>query len=435
MRTLSASQLEKLTQCERRWAFIYLEGKREPNTDAAQAGTKVHELLEAYVQHRTPIDDKLTWKSFAIGAIAKDMSQHAPPPDSGAETELKLELEAEGFTYTGRVDLRLPGEVWDWKTTSNLKRAKDVDALADDVQALIYAKWLGTDGYLQWTTGQTKGAVKTVKHRLKVLKTDIDQKFSEIVTPLARRAEELYAGAEPKKNFKACFLYPPIGCPFLSLCKPTNSEKITFMSEGTGKLSLMEKMRLAKEAKGQDLINPPDVVVPPAAAQEPELPKKPRKKKADTAAEVLVEHGVVLKQPVRPELPAGAGDVVPMAEVVPATALLQDATGTPTPVQPLDGKPIDTLYLNCMPCFTVDRLLHGFDLIRIAARTVCDDVELFHVRLAEFGKGDAMLAAQLEADIMKLEPGFSVVLQSRTPEGRGVEQTLCALAKRVVLGT
>ena len=48
---LSASQLKLWRSCQARWASVYLDGEREPDTEATALGKEIHSQLEQWVLH------------------------------------------------------------------------------------------------------------------------------------------------------------------------------------------------------------------------------------------------------------------------------------------------------------------------------------------------------------------------------------------------
>jgi PD-(D/E)XK nuclease superfamily len=389
---LSASQMDLWKRCKRRWGYSYLEGKREASGKSAEAGTRVHAVLEKYLRDGSPIDATETWNGYPIGAIALDMVPHLPPAGTVKNVEQSLRLVVNNVTFTGRVDAVHDNTVYDHKTTSNLKNAKSEKTLKTDIQALIYARWLDKDGALQWTTGQTKDVIKTKKTFLKVIREEVHEAFDNIVMPVAREILAAYEANEPSKlerNKKACFFVPPNGCPHRIPCAIEESKQ---MYDNKKSLVSMLKGRQAEELGISDPINPPItataiVVSNGNGTAAIELPKKTRKKKEEAVA--------------------------------------------PSP-EP-GGKPIRTLYINCIPLG--QSVMYAHELMAMAARTVETDLDLPHVKLAPFNTGGASLAAQLRQDIMVMEidGGFDLVLMSRTPEGRDCEQVLISLAQHVVM--
>lgn len=58
---VSASQIQLASLCWRKWAFAYIEGKREPETRQLALGTRVHFILEAYLKYGKVPDPYETW--------------------------------------------------------------------------------------------------------------------------------------------------------------------------------------------------------------------------------------------------------------------------------------------------------------------------------------------------------------------------------------
>lgn len=470
-KTLSPSQLEVFKLCPRRWAEIYLNGKRIPPQDSALAGTHVHDLLEKFLRDGTPIDTSITWKDYPIGKIALDMTQHLPLPGSVPDVELTLDLEVDNVKYTGRVDARVSGKVYDHKTTSNLKYAKSAKKLQEDIQALIYARWMDSDGELQWTTGQSKNEIKSKKVVLPVLRDEVREKFDRIVTPLAKKVLAAYEHGDVKKldkNKNACRLYPPKGCPFQNECWRPNmttlKEKLAARiaaAKAANETETVAPERAAAVAadmaaiaslQGQptiarldsdeagDPINPPLITStgapaePVAVAETSTLPKKTRKRKVEI---MTAETEASLKeQPeklTRAEYERQGSRALHLAQESVLTPEENKAISevTAAVVDRDTDKPIRTLFCDCLPL--TSKVIHAHELIARAADTVEADMEVHHVKLIQFGQGGAHLSAQLENDIRQMTPGFDLALNSRTVEGREVMQTLMALAENVVV--
>lgn len=447
MKPLSASQMGLFDLCPTRWGKTYIEGRREPPGQGALDGTTIHSMLEEYVR-----DGVIPDRTNRLGAVAYEMCKNLPPKGSipAEDVEAELNLVVDGLVFRGRVDLREPGRITDQKSVSSLRYAKTAETLEEDLQALIYARWMDTDGELVWNYGQTKGTPKTRKVVLKVLRDEVRERFDRVVVPLAHKIQEAYIQndvAALPKNWNACKLYPPKGCKFFNECERDN------MTENATGLSLMEKLAANKAAKAAGAIAPirpategealepvrdtprpyepeGDIINPPESPKRRGRPKKTTEEaaaaketytpanapKATVAAEVLVAHGVQLEQP-SPVVGAEGTVVTPMARVVPTTTTT---------------KPIGTLYLDCMPLSGT--VTHAYELIARAAEEARNDLELHHVMLAEFGKGAGVLASQLRENIKAGPYIEQLVLVCRTAEGRAVQQELCSLAERVVIG-
>lgn len=438
-----------------------MEGRREPTHPAAALGTAVHGLLEDYLSKGTSID-----KSTQTGGIAHEMLRFLPARGSVQDVEVMLELEVDGVKYRGRVDARpRPNQILDHKTTSNFRYLKDAETLETDLQALIYARWMDLDGELQWTFGLTKGAPQARKVVLPVLRDEVRKRFDEVVTPLGKEVLAAYAENDItslRQDFNACSKFPPVGCSFRADC----AEKKPVNQRLQDKLMALQAKTASNDAPKVDPINPPitkpttiapppptrpsqPVVVPPSAPVPVEykstgtpdtaevvstaMPKKGRKK-APPVADVVATMTAIMNESVAAAQPVLSTGSVAVDTVLALAAQHTEAYKKEAADAPAPAKPIQTLYVDCMPLEVQTNLIHAHTLLAAAAAEVCADVQTHHIKLIEFGKGGGHLAAQLEADIRKLEGPVDVVLMSRTPEGRDVLQTLMGLAGSVVMG-
>lgn len=421
---LSASQMGLYDRCPKRWGFVYLEGRREPEHEAAEDGKEVHAMLEAYLR-----DGVVPDPNTRLGATAHEMLRHLPARGSVKDVELDFELEVQGIRFRGRVDARTPGVVYDHKSTGNMKAAvKTEEELETDLQALIYARWMNEDGELQWTYGERlppskKGKPKSKKVCLRVVKEDVERKFDEIVLPLAREILDAYRHNDITllpKHLGSCHMFPPNGCPFDNDndCKITDQERIRFVMGD--RIPLAEKLRARKAAmlgENTNVVAVPkaDPINPPRVAASPVAPVKPRQPKPVLEA--------------APEPPSPQPEPESLALAPPQAT----EVAPPPVIVSRHAKPIKTLYCDCLP-LTSSKVVHAHILIAAAANEVQNDTQTHHVLLMDFAKGGPSLAAQLQADLFSLpEQLEDVVLVTRTPEGRAVQQVMCALAENVVM--
>src|SRR5690606_23779988 len=113
-----------------------------PPNKWADFGTRVHELLESWLQHGTAPDPATAEGRCAIPALSI-----LPPPRSDLAVETECDFYHEGVHYTGRIDLiyglrsREIVVVHDHKTTGDFKWSKSPAQLVDDPQRVIYSHW------------------------------------------------------------------------------------------------------------------------------------------------------------------------------------------------------------------------------------------------------------------------------------------------------
>lgn len=395
----SKSSLETLSLCPYKYGQIYLLGKRGQPSRAAQAGTRVHKRLEEWRETgQEPLREE-EWDGYRIGEIAHVMLETLPPYGTpGISTEKDETFEIDGYTYRAIKDWTTEDILGDYKTTAriNADYVLNEETLKTDLQATLSARHMDRDLTLWWTYGQTQGKPKAKTVKLRVLKDETRERFTEIVEPLTVRALEILDKNDPEslpRDKNSCFKYGK--CHLFNSCWVVPGQPMRFYMSGSG---LLDKLNAMKEAPAVDPINPPipENVKPPEP--EGELPKKPRgrskKTEKEEANDAAREKGLSV-------------------------------------VESID-RPIRTLYCDCLPLGA--SVVHAHELIARAATTVCSDMQVANVKLIDFGKGGACLSAQLEADIRAMSPGFDLALTTRTVEGREVYQTLMSLAQQIVVG-
>jgi hypothetical protein len=134
---VSPSQIETFRLCERKWALEKLDKiPKKPNA-FAQRGTDAHTVLEHWQRDGSPIDF-----DSDIGKIIAPGLRFLPKPGT-LKVEGSFVFRTPNATYHGIKDGRykrpLVREVWDHKTTSNMKWLKTPERLRQDPQANIYA--------------------------------------------------------------------------------------------------------------------------------------------------------------------------------------------------------------------------------------------------------------------------------------------------------
>lgn len=240
---LSASQLEKFDQCERRWGFIYAAGQREPSTAANLYGLKLHNEIERYYSHLEAPRKRIR-DAFRNGIYP--YADHAKKLGVVVEGEWKERLG--DYVYYVKPDLWSPVAmtVWDHKTTKNVDGdyvLRSAKMLVAKPQPLIYAK-AAFDAYperdhvnLVWVYYSSTSEDSPAKHSThRVTRDEVEEGFAEHVAPLAGRCvreghahvervtrlpvlahklEEVnsYAAA----NTDACFAYNT-ACPHMRYC-------------------------------------------------------------------------------------------------------------------------------------------------------------------------------------------------------------------------
>lgn len=245
---LSASQLETVELCGRKWLFRYKHYLPEVKKDTQSFGNVLHGVCERY------LDGAPLAECFPQGwDICPDAKKQIPPIDSaliqvlvteavasgvlerrpGGEVEKKFEIEVLGHRLKGKKDYALPDRIEDHKNSKSTRYFKSTEALKKTLQMLIYAKDNLEKEY------RAKGKVPpkfftlvhnqylrdydnpTVRRReAEVTPAEIDAFWEEKVVPLVRKCEELSQLASPfhvpEPEKKACEAF--WGCSYVSIC-------------------------------------------------------------------------------------------------------------------------------------------------------------------------------------------------------------------------
>lgn len=288
----SASQITTFRECPRKWGWDKLDGIKRPSNKFADKGSRVHEILEAWLEYGTPPPDTEEGR-IAMAGLA------ALPAPGVARVEYAFSLSTDVADYAGRIDaLHFPtattAEVTDHKTTGNLAYAKTPEDLKTDVPAVLYSaevfsKFGAHQVNLHWNYLDTKNP-RQKSVRLKVLPSDVEREMRGI----DETAAEMNAIHELKLKAKdlppdarSCEKYG--GCGFQTNCNLTNAERMrSIMTQ----MSFAEKMRQRKAAQ---LVNPP-----PHGETAAEPAKKLALAKPIEIADEGVEEG-----PTEPKKPRG----------------------------------------------------------------------------------------------------------------------------------
>jgi len=476
---ISASGLEALegeNGCARRAYNTYVRGVREDAGNGAHAGTLIHKMLENYLVGNNDIDESIMWEGYEVGATAKAMAELLPEPRPNHNVEGNFSLEVEGVHFRGFIDLIDMPVFYDHKSTSGKRWAKTKKTLPTNIQFQMYARYIDEDSVGQWTYGLTRFDPERDKKRawavkVKVEKQKIRDSFGEIVLKPAHRFLRMLEAKDINDldpNYsschaynKTCPLHPSVG----GDCHHPSVEK-KFMSLLKNKKPLIEKLREESVEQGDGINSPPmprgqevittmsddDIARLPwtgtteqietflsgpdfvSDSAEPVKKRGRPRKNVIAATGSLVELQVYEKQFCIPDVQTAVSPeaieealtshTAPTFEEYAAVVKEWDA--------PAPTKPIHTLYISCLPLGNLD-MTYAHDLIAKSAETVCADMQLLHFALAEYGKGPAMLATQLKADLLE-EPVRNLYLDGKSTESYGIKQTLMSLAQNIVVG-
>lgn len=273
MRPLSASQLQKYQACPAQWGAAYLEGLREPDTEATLRGKEVHKQLEDWGR-----DGLLPTHKVALAGLP-----YAPPPGMpGVTLERELRFSTPSSPFRGFVDLEQILSVTtislqDWKTTSKASNAKTAAYLSsEDVQANLYAYESFQRGYAtivgRWIYLTTSGTPKAYpviftfekNKTVDLVEGPIDSQASEI--------QKLYQlkpkWTELEKRTEHCYAYNR-QCHVFDKCAPNRKLTVTLGAEQM-KTDFRAAMQL--QFPGTGAPPPPSAPPPPPPRAAPAAP-------------------------------------------------------------------------------------------------------------------------------------------------------------------
>jgi len=442
MKRISASQLELFGRCERRWAFSYRAGKKEPFTGAAQAGTEVHAVLE----HQGPWDKEWTapdtGKTYPVGQMARLLQ--AQSPEGVVAREKRFEVEVEGVPLVGVVDFYSERVIGDFKTTSKVRNAKSVAKLTEDPQRLMYTEFVPTAEKTVWLYGAWDTMIVTPREVAIDRKADKERFKLKVLQP-ADRMLSIPDDVDPlslKPNVNDCALFPKDGCPHKNECFPPGKflPQVTNSKESDVAMqSLIERLRAKAAAEGQPVIPAQPVPVPAPAVSAPEPAPA-----AVVPAPAAVAQPEPAAEPAAPKM-APALTTVDTRELTPAApepaepkkrgrkskAELAQAVADAAPAEPASEHIVGTLFIDCLPL--TESFTSAFSLINAAAEEVQNDMQVPHFGLVDFAKGGPALAAQLRANLSGKRID-RLYVETRSAEGKAVLNVLTSIAQHVVRG-
>ena len=370
---ISASQLDTFAQCMAKWGYQYLDGHRPPPHPSAQCGTRVHEILEAWLSRGTPPDPNevlvIGDRVYEVGkiALAGLYNLPAPGPHHDVEGEFTVPFMSgypalwrgfidssylvhqqatqqdvlltlsDGAQVLGRVEV-VP-EILDHKTTTNLDYRKTREDLLTDIQAMIYA-WVGLTRVpeaprvnLRWVYYKTSKPYKSEVTYTTVTREHVMRMLAlweelAIAGPLRAKALGL-RGSQLPKNARACGRYG--GCPHKDVrCRLTREERIE--AAMSTQPDLVAMINQAKDAlAGQPSPPPP----PMDGTTAPMLGTPPRIGAPTLPPSMQPPPFQPSFQPPQPPMPF-MGSAPPMVGLppVPAPMVVQAALPPPPPPPP-----------------------------------------------------------------------------------------------------
>lgn len=249
--------------CERRGWFKYVAGKEEPSTGNQSLGIELHRLNEEFLLGREVKSETLEALTlFELGH--KTLRELKTAHSEAIQVEHPVSTTLAGVAISGFCDFSANGVIYDWKTTSNIKKyGKSSEELKKDTQMLIYARAIFPQRELiSLAHGQyqTKGKPEFKVTRVFVTKGEVDREIDTVIVPKIERIKTLVAESDVTKidrNTKTCGM-----CPHRGYCPTKGSEAI---------MSIFNKY--SKAASQQTTI--PEILPPDAPKSDPALAAEP----------------------------------------------------------------------------------------------------------------------------------------------------------------
>ncbi len=278
---ISPSAIKTWRQCQRLWAFNYIDKVPRTSSPKADFGTLVHRILEVWlgkaVEPPVSAKQEKAWREAgylkdikADPLLVRDAAGIAmqgikkgflPTPDASLILEHKFEIHMPQIDprayFLGIIDLldppnedlfRMHPAVKDHKTTGDIRYALDWEKLSKDPQGLIYA-FAGMEKYgvdvamacwIYYVIGHKKNGRKVPKGTRKVEHV-FDRTTAEFQDPWGVLLDDCRAIVHAKDNWKkanedaecsisACHDFG--GCPMLPQCdRPQGSRVASYMTQ------------------------------------------------------------------------------------------------------------------------------------------------------------------------------------------------------------
>lgn len=243
----SASQLETVDLCRRKWYFNSYMRLDRGSSDSLAFGNIFHNLAERYLKDQPLYPDgwaidkennyiaSIAEQSLIKSLVTSGIEQGILERRAGGETENKFKIEFDTFVYVGKIDYAVTGRIEDHKTVKKVKYALSSKKLKESIQMMSY-------GYVHLTELQRKGIlpprVVTLVHNqfikippevrrreAEVTPTEIATFWKEKILPAVAKCDETAKVKDPfaipEPGLDACAAYG--GCPFLSICNKEES--------------------------------------------------------------------------------------------------------------------------------------------------------------------------------------------------------------------
>ena len=421
---LSASQIKTARDCERKWAFGYLDKIRTGSTPSPEFGTLLHAIAENWLRHGyTPDlrnDESGAGKVFVAGM------HFLPLPSEELFVEYAFILNDGPLIWRGFVDLITPVEVSKptritaHKSTKSFYYSMGKEELKEDPQAVLYAKqWLdGLGGIkeegveVQWVYYK-KGSKPEAKETIAYLsREEVNERYLKLRDEgmkLLNLKKLFKSGLEvPLAEFphKGCQAYG--GCTFFKICNG--------LKRGNNMSSLLAKLKKMNNPEAQNkteekptlhsvtAINPPKttpahviedtkVEVKETSKDTTELPVEvPKPRRGRPKGSKNKTKKAAAAKPKKPSTQKASKGAAPKANTKASNALYLDES----PTEESNGLVDFVLYIDCMP---LSGAKSAMEMLERAGSAAAEENGVDHYRLIDFGGGPAALCMALTKEI------------------------------------
>ena len=414
----SASQLQRGTDCLRKWGFEKLDLIPMPQSAAAARGSDVHALLENLGNNK-PVDPL-----HEHAPLAARMFQGRITPRTRLEHEFKIDLgHAYAIGYIDRLDLWEEPVVTDYKTTSDLKWAKNAKALQGDIQANLYAlvAMLSAESkkaFAQWIYGQI-GTQKIIITNATFDLTKTQEylyKLEPLIKLMAQAKAEKLKAITLNPNYKHCTAYG--GCAYRTPCGHSPREWLgAQMSK-----SFLEQL---KQEAGL-----PSTTPTPKLAPIPET-------KAETKTEIKTANLPSFLTETKAEIKNKTEAVSVPSFIVDGAKGINAPEGPATKMPDVKEKTKKakkgfTLYLNCAPIKGGNGVIHSSEFFAPILKQVAETIGTSHWRAKEYAEGEKLLGAYVAKDLNENGNLSALIASTDDPAVRACLDTLCEYASVII---
>lgn len=308
MLRLSPTAISRYDACNRAWR--YSRDIRAPQKKSAALGVRIEDVCNRYA-----LGEGFTLSSKESRIVFPALKFIPTPVPKAALQSECLYPGPPGVNYFGKMDLRLPPTIYDFKSTQDIDEwALNDETFPNNIQRVIYADSLEDDIVTTtWIYMQTAGPKRAERVTLTEPRTRVHERRVELIDPLAI-AMVATVGDPPlsfSRNLSQCGAYG--GCPYKVQCYADQPPTLTEQIAGSAMASpMLERLRAKQNASAAAQSEPagPDLSGPaeepkteePAPVTTVRMPPLKRTPPARGNHQEPVAGEIDLEKPIVPEL-------------------------------------------------------------------------------------------------------------------------------------